>query len=980
MVCPFCGSAADGAGGRCATCGRSIADRAVAVKAATPMPSSASDRVPGEPDLGLVVFPAGPLKPGQAFGARYRILKELGAGGMGVVYQAWDQTLDLPVALKVIRPEVVADKSAADEVERRFKRELLLARQVTHRNVVRIHDLGEVDGIKYISMPFIEGNDLGTVLARSGRMTIKATLDIVRQVAEGLEAAHRVGVVHRDLKPENVMIDAEGRAIIMDFGISRTFSGGTTIGLTMAGAVVGTLEYMAPEQALAQTVDQRADIYALGLIAYDMLAGAQRLTSATTPVSEMMQRLQHAPAPLRTKVPDVPEALERIVARALEPDPEKRYQHASELIADLHAFERGGQPARAARRQVPLWAVGAIVVLLLAGAAALWWLVSAPASTPAAVARSPVTVLIADFKNDTGDPGLDRILEPMLRLALEDAGFISAVDRTLISRNLGVRPPEQLDERAALQLALNQGLGVVLSGALARDGDAYKISLTATQAVTGDVITTAGSEASSRDQILGATTRLAAAVRQALGDNRSESAQRFATQTFSATSLEVVRAYAAAAEALSRGRSEEALQGFAKSVSLDSNFGLGHAGMAIASYNLDRMQDAEKYIREAVRHLDGMTERERYRTRGLFYFITRDHQNCIKEYGDLIARYSADAPARNNLATCLTYQREMPRAIAEMRHAIQILPKRTLYRVNLALYSAYSSDFKNAEEEALALQGSNVFGSLALAFAQLLQGSVTQATVTYDNLGRISDLGASYRASGLADIALYEGRYSDAARLFAQGAAADVASKDPDRAASKFAALAHTEILRGQPRLAVQAADRALENSKAVKIRFLAGRTFIEAGEAARGRTLAAGLGAELLVEPRAYARMLEGEAALKKGDARDAIAAFTDANGLLDTWIGHFNLGRAYLQAGAFTQADSEFDRCITRRGEALALFLDEEPTYGFFPPVYYYQGRVREGLNNRRFAESYKLYLDIRGASTDDPLVGQLRNVIGS
>jgi tetratricopeptide (TPR) repeat protein len=751
------------------------------------------------------------------------------------------------------------------------------------------------------------------------------------------------------------------------------------MGLTMAGSVVGTIEYMSPEQALGVPIDQRADIYALGLMAYDLLAGRDRLTYVTTPLTEMMQRLQHAPAPLRTKVPEAPEEIERILTRALDPDPVKRYEHVRELVADLDAFERGPQLVRRAR-QVPLWAAAAIVLLLIVGGSTMaWWLMPDSALAPAAAARNPVTVLIADFQNGTTDPGFDRILEPILRLALEDAGFISAVDRTLISRNLGVRPPDQLDERAALQLAVKEGLGVVLSGSLRREGDGYSISVKATQAVTGDVITSATSAASSKEQVLAATTGLAATVRQALGDDRSESAQRFATQTFSATSLEVVRAYAAAAEALSRSNSEEALQGFSKSVALDPNFGLGHAGMAIASYNLDRMQDAEKYIREAVSHLDGMTERERYRTRGLFYFITRDNQNCIKEYGDLIARYAADAPARNNLATCLSYERELPRAIEEMRQAIRILPKRALYRVNLALYSAYSGNFKAAEEEARALQGPSLFGSIARAFSQLLQGQLRPAAETYQAIGRISDLGASYRASGLGDLALYEGRLADAARLFTSGAAADVASKDPDRAASKFAALAYTEILRDRPAAAKAAAERALAHSQAVKIRFLAARTFLEAGDAARAKALASSLSTELLDEPRAYARILEGEALLNGGDARAAIAAFTEANTLLDTWIGHYDLGRAYLAAGALTQADSEFDRCIARRGEALSLFLDEEPTYGLFPPVYYQQGRVRQGLSNDRFAESYQLYLNIRGASTDDPLVTDVRERVG-
>ncbi len=254
------------------------------------------------------------------------------------------------------------------------------------------------------------------------------------------------------------------------------------------------------------------------------------------------------------------------------------------------------------------------------------------------------------------------------------------------------------------------------------------------------------------------------------------------------------------------------------------------------------------------------------------------------------------------------------------------------------------------------------------------------ATQTYEGLGKNDPEGASYTASGLADLAIYEGRFSDAERILTLGAAADMAAKVPDKAASKFAALADVHLLRRQKGAAVAAAEKALANSQAVKIRFLAARVFAEAGAAAKAQALAAGLAAELQAEPQAYAAIIEGLIALNSGDARQAIKALTTANGLLDTWIGHFYLGRAYLEAGAFPQADSEFDRCLKRRGEALALFLDEEPTYGFFPPVYYYQGRVREGLKSTRFAESYRAYLDIRGKSADDPLVAEVRRRAGA
>src|SRR5437773_1824324 len=209
----------------------------------------------------------GPLNIGQVFGTRYHIIHLLGIGGMGAVYQAWDDELGVAVAIKVIRPEVMADPSAAADIEKRFKRELLLARQVTHKNVVRIHDLGEINGIKYITMPYVDGADLSTVLKREGKLPVPRALRIARSVVAGLVEAHKAGVVHRDLKPANIMISVEDEAMIMDFGIARSTGsptakavpGNTTIvrdlkravtadlDSTVYGAAVGTVQDMAPE-------------------------------------------------------------------------------------------------------------------------------------------------------------------------------------------------------------------------------------------------------------------------------------------------------------------------------------------------------------------------------------------------------------------------------------------------------------------------------------------------------------------------------------------------------------------------------------------------------------------------------------------------------------------------------------------------------------------------------------------------------------
>ena len=268
------------------------------------------------------------------------------------------------------------------------------------------------------------------------------------------------------------------------------------------------------------------------------------------------------------------------------------------------------------------------------------------------------------------------------------------------------------------------------------------------------------------------------------------------------------------------------------------------------------------------------------------------------------------------------------------------------------------------------------WGYVAQAFANLGQGQLAQAAEDYRKIGKTD---ASYAATGLADLAIYEGRYRDAVKILEKGAADDTTARNPDMAAEKFTALAYVQLLRGEKSAALAAANHALDASKAVKTRFLVARIYAALGETAKAQELAAGLSSELPLEPQADGKLIEGEVALKNGDSKGAVSLFTQANNILDTWIGRFDLGRAFLQAGAFTEADSEFDRCVKRRGEALALSLDEMPTYGYFPPVYYYQGQVRQGLKSPGFTESYKNYLSIRGQAGEDPLLADVRRRLG-
>ena len=319
------------------------------------------------------------LPPGTILGGRYRILRVLGQGGMGAVYQARDQELERIIALKVIRPELASNPT----ILQRFKQELILARHVTHKNVIRIYDLGEGEGIRFITMEYVDGEDLRSLLRQNGKFPPEQAVEIVQQICRALEAAHAEGVIHRDLKPQNVMRDSQGRIVVMDFGLARSLE---APGMTQTGALVGTLEYMSPEQAMGEELDQRSDLFAVGLIFYELLTGKAPF-KADTGIATLVKRTKERAIPPSEIDHSVPKSLSQMVSACLERDRKHRYQSASELLRQLDTWHTNPNmtPSKTGRMssglsrsvqislQIPesrgwMWAVGAalLIVLLLA--------------------------------------------------------------------------------------------------------------------------------------------------------------------------------------------------------------------------------------------------------------------------------------------------------------------------------------------------------------------------------------------------------------------------------------------------------------------------------------------------------------------------------------------------------------------------------------------------------------------------------------
>ena len=921
----------------------------------------------------------GPFQAGQQVGPRYTIIRLLGIGGMGAVYQAFDHELGVAVAIKVIRPGAQSDATAAKDLEQRFKRELVLARQVTHKYVVRIHDLGEIDGIKYLTMPFVEGETLAELLRKTGTLPIARTLVIAKQIAQGLAAAHEKGVVHRDLKPENIMIEkatespmpSGGDALIMDFGIARSMETGGT--QTVAGSVIGTLEYMAPEQAQGKKVDQRTDQYALGLIVYDMLVGRQRLANRDNPMSELLGRLQQSPASPRTLKPEVPEALAALVMRCLQTSPDARFATTVDLVRALEALTPDGHLLSGVHEVVheaparPKWQLAAAAIVIVAIGGAAGWVLSNRGGGIVAVpaeSRAPLSVLIANFDNKTGDPVFDGVVEQAISLGIEGASFITAYPRRdALRAAAAIKPGATLDEATARLVALREGVNTIVIGEIESQGSGYQIRIRGLGPGNDTTVRyTLEADAASKADVLATVGGLAGKVRTALGDTAVPKDGPAASETFTAASLESARAYAKGQELQVAGKREEAIEQFKETIRLDPDMGRAYSGAAAQMANLGRTDEAEQFYKEALARIDRMTDREKYRTRGSYYLFARKAPEAIKEYTALVQAFPGDRVGQENLALAQFYERNMEQALEQGRKAAN-LSHSVGARSNLALYAMYAAQFETAiaeSDEVLKLNPAFVKAFVARGLSELGLGRPADAIKTFEKLQGVSAAGASFAAAGLADVALYEGRTTDAIGLLDHGIVADTAAKNMTGVAQKRVALADAYLAQGNVASAAKAAEQAVEASDSVALP--AGLILARAGKVQAALKIADGLAQKIDADPQAYAFLLRAEASLAQNQARAALEHVRAAQKLADTWVGRVLLARIYIALEQFAEASSEIDVAMKRRGEATAVGLDDWPTYRYFPQALYYTALAQEGLKSPAAKESMAAFLAIK------------------
>ena len=642
------------------------------------------------------------LQIGDVLGGRYEILQLLGEGGMGAVYKASDRELDRFVALKVIRPELGSNPA----ILARFKQELLLAHQVTHRNVIRIYDLGEADGLRFITMEYIEGQDLRSIIREKKKFAPEEAVDVIQQVCQALDAAHSVGVIHRDLKPQNIMQDGSGRILVMDFGLARTVQGD---GMTQTGAIVGTMEYMSPEQALAKDLDQRSDIFALGLILYEMLTGKGPFV-AESALASLIKRTQERAIPVSDVDDQIPGALSGIVSKCLEREVDQRYQSAALILADLNTWK----DQRAAGtinfdatvkpwgRTIP-WPLITGVLTALALAISGYMLRDrlfrpSPATGQSASAVPAVSLAILPFRNASGDPALDWLGPSVADMLSTDVGqsarlrTVSPASLHQVFTDLRISSATVLDQATIQRVANFTNADRVVWGQYARFGDQIRIDVTL-QDIKNDRTFPLKVDAPSEQGIPGAIDRLAESIRQklALPENVLKELKASSFQP-SSKSMAALRDYNQGVGLQRDGQNLEAQKEFEAATKEDPSFALAFSRLAQTYSSLGYDSEAERSAKKAVDLSQDLPEAEKYLISAIRSQATKNYPEAIKAYETLAKASPGNSDVQSTLAGLYQESGDLVKARDYYQRLLASNPKDVAATLNLGRIQIKSGD------------------------------------------------------------------------------------------------------------------------------------------------------------------------------------------------------------------------------------------------------------------------------------------------
>ena len=628
----------------------------------TPLPSGNQTPGPDAPRAGgippsfmteTLQTPVRELTSGSTFAGRYQVIEELGHGGMGRVYKVFDTDIKEKIALKLLRPEIALDKETIE----RFSNELKLARKISHRNVCRMFDLGKFEGTTFITMEFVQGEDLKKLIRKTGQLGAGRAVSIAKQVCEGLEEAHHLGTVHRDLKPQNIMVDEDGNARIMDFGIARSLRGK---GITGPGVMIGTPEYMSPEQVEGKEVDERSDIYSLGVILFELVTGHVPF-EGDTPFTIGVKHKSERPRNPRELNAHVPEELSQAILRCLEKDKTKRFQTAEELRADLENVEQGlptteriiAQKKPFTSREItvkfnlkklarPLLAVTVLAV----SAVILWKFI--PHKKIAAGPKIENSIAVISFKNQTGDPAYDYLQEAIPNLLitnLENTGLfhVATWERMQdILKQMGVKQARLIDSDLGFELCRREGIKAIAIGSFTKAGDIFRTDVKVLDVDTKGLLRSSNIKGTGVNSIIDTQIdTLSREMSLGLGVEKGKvEAARLNIKEITTPSLQAYDYFLKGKEAFAVQYWTEAKKNMEKALEIDPAFAMAYLFLAWANEHLNDQKANKETLEKAMAFAGSASEKDRlYLEAGYANFVKGDPDKYRLLLREILQKY-----------------------------------------------------------------------------------------------------------------------------------------------------------------------------------------------------------------------------------------------------------------------------------------------------------------------------------------------------
>jgi serine/threonine protein kinase/Tfp pilus assembly protein PilF len=885
------------------------------------------------------------LKPGTFVGP-YIIVDRLGRGGMGQVFLGSDPRLHRKVALKCLVPS----RLESEERRHRIILEARAAAGINHPNVATIHDVIEHEGRAFIVMEYVEGENLAARLKRE-RLTIDLAVSIGRQLASALAAAHASGVVHRDLKPGNVQVLSDNSVKVLDFGVAKEMAVGsawsTTLPRTPPGygephGVVGTPGYMSPEQLLGREVDDRSDIFSLGIVLHEMTTG-RRLFTKSDPLDQMVTMAKRPP---RVDAGDsgVPSQLADVIDKALQIDPADRFQLATEMAAalgdvqahlatnrasttvhDTGAVTASGHDEAATSARRRRWLVAALVagvVVLVAIFLNRW-------SEPQVFAARS-RVLVADFDNSTGDVDLDQAIREGLTIQLQQSPYVNVLARAQVFdalRRMQRSNLATLDEATAAELSIRENVAVLITGTVFRSGGALWITARGVSPTTRNLLFAERQRFERQDQVPSQIDGLARRIRQRLGESISgidQNSQPLASVTTS--SVEALKLYSRAADLYARGSLEGAPALLQQALELDPKFAMAHRLLASVYGTLGNPASAREHDEKAYQLRASLSERERRRVEAAYFLDRGEDEKAVNVLIALTSLYPDDAEAHLELGDLLSDLGNLEKAADELETAISLNPfasntyaRLVLMATQLSQYDRAADVYRRAAQRnfqspqlawgrAMILLGGGKPDEARAALAELVRSEV------YSGTGRLY----------LATTDMYEGKLGDAVSELENGIRFDqrLRNTQPERKRRYF--LSRIALLRGDARAARSQVDviltAPLETLEPQEL-MSTGMMLARMGDVQQARRLLRQLEQvkERVGSPYHKSRYsnLAGEIALAEKDDKRAEESFLSALSEYPRVVSTVGLARAYEARGDWPRARAEWEKVMQSRGE---------------------------------------------------------------